>query len=153
VLEGGDEGQLHALAPLVAGLGGGQPVLQAEALVGVGLQPDRLDQRLARTLVGVGGRPVVDRQHALRPPGDGVEAGVGGDPVEPAPKRAAALEPGQPPPGPQQGVLEGVLGVVNRAEHAVAVGVELGSVGLDQEAVGVLVAPASPLEQRALLLG
>jgi hypothetical protein len=47
----------------------------------------------------------------------------------------------QPAPGAEQRVLERVLGVVERAEHAVAVGVELGSVRLDEaaERLGVAV--------------
>ena len=36
------------------------------------------------------------------------------------------------PPSPQQRFLEGVVGVMHRAEHPVAVRVELGSVRIDQ---------------------
>ena len=53
-------------------------------------------------------------------------------------------------PGAQQRVLHGVLGVVDRAEHAVAVGVEQAAVGLDEPGEGVLVAPAGGVEQLAL---
>ena len=45
------------LALLVAGLGRGVAVLEAERLVRVGLDPDRLDQRLAGAVVGIGGGP------------------------------------------------------------------------------------------------
>ena len=128
VLEGDDEGQLDALALLVAGVRGGEPVLDAELLVRVGLDPDRLDQRLARAARG-------DRPRARSPRAapasagarDRVEAGVGGDLVEPGANRAAALELRQAAPGPQLRLLERVLGVVDRAEHAVAVRVQLAS--------------------------
>ena len=45
VLKRGDEGELDALALLVARLGRGVAVLERRALVGVGLDPGRLDQR------------------------------------------------------------------------------------------------------------
>jgi hypothetical protein len=153
VLERGDEGKLDALALLVAGLGRGIAVLEAQPLVRVGLHPDRLDERHARPVVGIGRRAVVDREHALGPALDQVEAGVRGDRVEPGAKRASALEASQPAPGTQHRLLERVLGVVDRAEHPVAVGVQLAVVGLDQPAVGVLVAFAGRLEQLALLGG
>ncbi len=83
MLQGGDERELDALALLVTGLWAGQPILEAELLVGIGLDPHRLDQGLARALVRVGRRAVVDRQNALRALFDLVQRGVGGDPVEP----------------------------------------------------------------------
>ena len=58
-----------------------------------------------------------------------------------------ALEAGEPAPGAQQRVLERVLGVVQGAEHPVAVRVELAAVGLDEPAEGVLVAGARRVEQ------
>ena len=146
-LEGGDEGELDGLALLVAGVGRGVAVLDAEGLVGVRLDPDRLDQRLADAAVRIGGRPVVDRQDPLGPALDRVQGGVGRDPVEPGAQRAAALELGQSAPGANQRFLERVLGVLDGAQHPVAVGVELGAVGLDQAAIGVLVALAGRLEQ------
>ena len=48
VLKRGDERELHGLALLVAGLGRGVAVLEAERLVRVRLDPDRLDQRARR---------------------------------------------------------------------------------------------------------
>jgi hypothetical protein len=142
-----DEGELDRLAPLVAGLGPGESVLDAEHLVRIGLQPHRLNERRLRVIVGIAGRTVVGRQH---PPGsarDQVEADIGRDLVEPRAKRASSLESFQPPPRPQEGFLEGVLGVVDRAQHPIAVSVELLAVGLDEAAVGVVVAPASRLQQ------
>ena len=64
---------------------------------------------------------VVRRKDSARSAGDQSEAGVRGDPVEPGPQRAAALEASQPAPRAEQCLLNGILGVLNRAEHAVAV--------------------------------
>ena len=147
VLERGDEGQLHALAALVAGGRSGEAVLDAQDLVRIGLDPHRLDERLAGPDVGIGGRAVVDREHALGPPRDLIEAGVGRDRVEPRAQRAAALELRETAPGAKQRVLERVLGVVDRSQHPVAVGVQLATVGLDQTTERALVARARPLEQ------
>jgi hypothetical protein len=151
VLQRGDEGELHALAALVARLGAGEAVGEPERVVGVGLHPDRLDHRHAGAGVGIGGGAVVDRQHPLGPPRDLVEAGVGRDRVEPGAQRAAALEPRQALPGPQQRVLEGVLGVVDRAQHPIGVRMQLAAVGLDEPAKRLLVARAGGRQQRPLL--
>ena len=123
VLQRGDERQLDALALLVARLGPGDAVAEAQALVGVGLDPHRFDERRRGPVVGVGGGAVVDREHELGPPLDRLQARVGGDRVEPGAQRAAALEARQPAPGAQQRLLQRVLGVLDRAEHPVAVGV------------------------------
>ena len=63
---------------------------------------------------------------------------------------SAALEARQPAPRAQQRVLERVLGILERAEHPVAVGVKLAAVGLDQAAERVLVALARSFEQLTL---
>ena len=97
------------------------------------------------------GGAVVDRQHALRPRGDRIQAGVRGDRVEPRAQRAAALELAERAPGAQQRVLERVLGVVHRPEHPVAVRVQLPAVRVDQASEGALVAPAGGFEEVALL--
>ena len=103
--------------------------------------------------MGIDRRPVVDRQHALRALRDHVQAGVGRDPVEPGAQRASPLEPRQAAPRAQQRVLERVLGVVDRAEHPVAVRVELAAMGLDEAGEGILVAAPGRLEQLSLLHG
>ena len=59
VLERRHERQLHALALLVTSLGPGEAV--REGAVGVGLDPDRLRERLGELIVRVGRRAVVDR--------------------------------------------------------------------------------------------
>ena len=58
------------------------------------------------------------------------QAGAGGDPVEPGPKRRALLEPVIGPPGAQVGLLHEILGVVYRAEHPVAMRQQLAPVRL-----------------------
>ena len=137
--------ELDALALLVAGLRAGAPVRDPRHPVGQRLEPDRLGQRLAGRAVRVRRRPVVDRQHPLRPPLDQPQAAVRRDPVQPAAQRAAALEAGEPAPAAQQRLLERVLGVVQRAEHPVAVRVQLGAVGRDQVLERALVAAARRL--------
>ncbi len=73
-LQGGDERELDALAPLDPRLRARQAVLHPEALVGVRVHPHRLGERRSGAVVRVGGRPVVDGQHAGGAAGDRVEA-------------------------------------------------------------------------------
>ncbi len=63
----------------------------------------------------------------------------------------ARLEARQRAPRPQQRVLDGVLGVLDRAEHPVAMGLELAAVRLDEIAEGVLAASARRLQQLSFL--
>ena len=60
---------------------------------------------------------------------DGVDADVGGDPVQPRAHARAALEAVLRAPGADQGLLHRVLGVVDGAEHPVAVAGQLAPVG------------------------
>ena len=137
VLERGDERELDALALLVG-----------EAGVAGRARPTAARRhRLAEPVVRVGGRAVVDREHELGPPLDEPQAGVGRDRVEPRAQRAAALEPRQPAPRAEQRLLQRVLGVLDRAEHPVAVGVQLGAVRRDEPLEGGLVAAARGVEQ------
>ena len=124
VLQGCDERELDALALLIAGVGGGERVLEFDAPVWVGLDPDGLDERFREWIVWVGRGAVVDREHSVGPSLDRLQAGVGGDRVEPGFERAAAFESGQRSPRAQQRFLERVLGVLHRAEHPIAVGVQ-----------------------------
>ena len=59
----------------------------------------------------------------------------------------ARLEARQRSPRAQEGVLDGVLGVLHRSEHPVAVGLELAAERLDEVAEGVLAASAGRLQQ------
>jgi hypothetical protein len=147
VLEHGDERELDRLALLVPGVGACVALCQPERLVGVGLQPHRLDERLADLARNLDARTEIDGQDLLRPSRDRVQADVRRDPVEPGTERAATLELGQAAPRPQEGFLQGVLGVLQGAEHAIAVRVELCVVLPDDVTEGVLVARASCVQQ------
>lgn len=56
---------------------------------------------------------------------------LGGDPVEPGAHARAPLEPAGRPPGPQHGLLDGVLGLRRGAEHPVAVAGQLTAMVLE----------------------
>ena len=136
VLEGGDERELDRLATdgdrvgLVVPVGDGLP--QA---VGEGLQPRDVGPRHHLVVAGTGvgrRRAEVLWQHAAGPSGECVEAGVGGDPVQPGAQGRPALELLEVPPRPQEGLLDEVLGLVDRTEHAVAVHPQLAAVALDE---------------------
>ena len=137
-------------SPFVARLGrasepGGGP------LVRVRLQPRGLGQRGAGSLPRAGGRAVGRRQLAPRPALGEAQRGIGRDLVHPGAHRTAALEALQAAPGPDQRVLEGVFGVVERRQHAVAMGMKLGQVGGDQGAERSFVPPPCALEQGFLV--
>src|SRR5207247_897711 len=76
-----------------------------------------------------------------------VQAARRGDPVQPGPDRGAPLEPAQPLPGRQQRVLHGVLGILHRTEHPVAVHLQFPLVRADEPAERVLVARARQVDQ------
>ena len=116
VLEGGDEGELDALADLVAGLRRRVGLLRRELIVRIGLEPDGLAHGRTRALPRAGRRPVVRREDALRALRDHVQADVRGDLVEPRPDRAVPPESGQAAPGANERVLERVLRVVDRTD-------------------------------------
>jgi hypothetical protein len=119
-LESGHEGQGDGFGLFVARLRAGRHVDPTlEEGVGIRLEPNDFAEpgRLGR----------FDMRHIplLRWASAGrtqrVEAPVGNDPVGPGADRGASLEPSEALPGGQQGVLEGVLGVLEGAEHPVAV--------------------------------
>ena len=82
-----------------------------------GRRPGRLGRGLRVRL----GAAEAGRQHPAARLLERGQAGVGGDPVEPGAYRRPALERAVGTPGAQVGLLDQVLGVVHRAEHAVAV--------------------------------
>ena len=111
VLERGGEGELDALALLVARVRAEHRGFDSELGVGVGLEPDRLGERLVESHVWVGRGAVVDREHALGPLLDQAQAGVRGDPVQPGTERASTLEARESAPRAEQRLLQRVLGV------------------------------------------
>ncbi len=143
-LHRGDEGQRDRLACLVPGLrswfGGGQPL---EQVVRTGLEPGRLAEP------GGLGRRRARRHRPLAPAhrAPHVQAAAGGDPVQPGPDRGAPLEPAQALPGRQQRVLQGVLRVLHRTEHPVAVHPQFPLVRPDELAERVPVTRAGQVDQ------
>src|SRR5207247_3228109 len=101
-----------------------------EESVGIRLEPDDFAKpgRLGR--FNLGHVPLLCWASAGRPAR--VEARVGRDPVEPGAERSAPFELSEALPGRQQGVLEGVLGILEGSEHAVAMYLELAAVRLGQ---------------------
>ena len=98
MLERGGEGKLDALTLFVARVRAQHRGFDSELGVGVGLEPDRLGQRLAESYVWIGRWTVVHREHALGPLLDHAQAGIGGDPIAGA-KRASTLEAESAPRG------------------------------------------------------
>ena len=142
-LQRGDEGQRDGFGLFVAGLGAERHVDRAlEEGVGKRLEPHDLAEpgRLGR--LDPGDVPLLGRAPAGR--AQRVEAPVGGDPVEPGADRGASLEPAEALPGGQQRVLQGVLGVLEGAEHPVAVHLQLPAVRLGQLAERVAVPGPRP---------
>jgi len=84
---------------------------------------------------------------AAAAPLDRGEAAVGRDLVEPGPDEAALVEVADAPPRAHQRFLERVLGVVQRAEHPVAVGLQFAPVGRDQLLKRARVALAGGLDE------
>jgi hypothetical protein len=110
-----DEGEFDALP-------GHRVCLRSEPVVGVRLQPGR---------VGAG------RQLAARPAGEHGQAAVRRDPEQPRPQSGPVVEPVERPPGPDEGLLQRVVGVMDGAEHPVAVRVDLGAYRRDQGGEGL----------------
>ena len=120
VLQGGDQGQPHAL-PRRDDLGwiGGPGAHQR---VGNGLQPRNLRPRRGQRSFRVLARAAkAGRQRPAAAVLQRAQAGVGRDPVQPGPQRRPPLEVAVGPPGPDHGLLHLVFGIVDRAQHAVAV--------------------------------
>src|SRR6266581_3307959 len=120
ILQGGDQGQPRAL-PRRGDLGwiGGPG---AHERVGNGLQPRNLRPRRGQRSVRVLARAAkAGRQWPTAAVLQRAQAGVGRDPVQPGPQRRAALEVAVGPPGTDHGLLHLVFGIMDRAQHAVAV--------------------------------
>ena len=117
VLQQRDERQVHRLAGLVAGLGPG--VVRGRSRR-VGLQPRNLFQGRARR--------EVDRELTSSTALDQGQATVGGDAVEPGTHVASRCQPVERRPCPDQRLLDGILGILDRSQHPVAVHLQLGPV-------------------------
>jgi hypothetical protein len=143
VLEGDRERELERFAGLEArGRPAGAVGDVLDQRVGVRVKPDRLD--VARWLERIAeGRhlPGAARLGAQR-----VQAAIGRDPVQPGAHRRAALEPLDAAPRGQERLLHHVLGVLQRADDAVAVQLQLAPERFGQRAERLLIARARPGE-------
>jgi len=74
MLERRDERELDALALFVAGVGPGEAVLDRQLLVGIRVNPDRLDKRRRGSVARRRSGPVLGSEDAARPSLDRVEA-------------------------------------------------------------------------------
>jgi len=101
-----------------------------QEVVRVRLQPGDPLQRLRAAVVHPRHRLVPQRPAGVT--AQEVQAGVGSDPVQPAAEGGLSLEALALAPGLEEGLLHHVLGVVVRAEHAVAVHLQLPPVRLHQ---------------------
>ena len=130
-MQGGDEGEGDGLPALVPRFGAGSVVGQAvEEEVGIGLEPHHIPHPGRLRRVGGENGPV-----HLRSPTSGspcVEAATGGDPVQPGPDRGTALESPEATPRGQQGLLQRILGILDRSEHPVTVHLQLAPVGIGE---------------------
>ena len=76
-----------------------------------------------------------------------IEAAVGGDSVEPCAEGGAPLEVVEAAPGREEGLLEHVFGVLQRAEDPVAVQLELTPVGVGELPERQLIARTGAAQQ------
>ena len=142
VLQRGHECETDRLSRLVAGLRPG--AVSASPRAGRrGRAPARSARCCGSARAGSHRRHLRGRRAAVA---QRVQAAVGRDPVEPGAQRGAFLEPAQPAPGREQRFLHDVLGVLERAEDAVAVQLQLCAVRVDELAKCGLVARAGAAE-------
>jgi hypothetical protein len=127
-LQGCHEGQRDGFGLFIARLGI-QRQRGLEKGIGIWLKPDDFAEpsRLGQVNLHV---PLLGRASAGR--AKNAEAPVGGYPVEPGAHRGPLLESVEALPRCQQGVLQGVLGVLKGSQHPVAVHLQLAAVWLGQ---------------------
>jgi hypothetical protein len=144
-LQPGDERERGRLLRLVARRRTGCGVGQAfEEDVRVGLEPERLGAARRRRRLG-------HRRNLLggssRFAAEQIEAAVAGDSVEPRAEGRAPLELVEAAPGREQGLLEHVFGVLQRAEDPVAMELELAPEGVGQLPERQLIAVTGAAQQ------
>src|SRR5439155_7331461 len=74
---------------------------------------------------------LLDWTRSPRAIGERVEAHVGPNAVEPGPQRRAPVESVEASPGPHHRLLDGVIRIEGRAQHAVAVPRQCGAMPLE----------------------
>jgi hypothetical protein len=115
---------------------------RVEQVVRIGLEPRQLRRFDELGSRRIRGWAEIRRDDATWPALEGVETGVRGDAVEPGPEQGPALEGCASPPGAEQGLLDQVLGVLDRPQHPIAMDLELSPIALSQGDEGRLVAGA-----------
>ncbi len=129
-LQGDHKSQCNCLPLIVArfrvALHGRKPPVRE------GLDPDRLHDRRAARVTEFGFWEEIGRQSAAGSPGELVQAGVCGDLVQPGPKGGAGLIRAEPFPRLEQRLLNEILRVHHRTQHAIAVNVKLAAIGLGE---------------------
>ena len=110
-------------------------------------EPDRTGHRVPQAVLAPPRRAVIGREDPTRSARDQPQAGVRRDSVQPRAHRAPTLEGTQSSPGAEQRLLQGVLRVLDRAEHPVAMRQELASVGEHQPLEGRLLATTGRAKQ------
>ena len=121
--------------------------------VRVRLEPRQVDRRREVGVQDLFRRPDIGRHDSLRTTRQRVEARIRRDAVEPGPEQRASLERGTRLPCLEVRVLDEVVGVVDRAEHPVAMDVELAAVPLAQRGEGIAIAAAGRGHGRRFLGG
>ena len=99
--------------------------LRDDQPVGHRLDPGDLRQRVQVRLDRLAGGPQIHRARPALLAAQHVERDVGRNPVEPRSQRRPALEAIESAPGADEGLLHRILGVERRAEHPVAIRLEL----------------------------
>jgi hypothetical protein len=142
-LDGGEERQLDRL-PGSDDISRLRPAFlnPFQKSVRVRLQPRQIGRGRKRSAGIRRRRAHLMRQHSSWQPLQRIQAKVRGDPVKPGPEQRTALEFGAPPPRPQECLLHVILGILHRAEHPIAVHLQLAPVHLGQPRESVFIPSA-----------
>jgi hypothetical protein len=97
-----------------------------------GLQPRDLHRRFGVVRWLECRRPKVGRHDTPWPTSERGQTDVRGDAIEPGPNERAAVESGPAAPRAHERLLHQVLGLLERAEHAVAMHEKLPSIAFDE---------------------
>jgi len=84
---------------------------------------------------------------------DCVQASVRGDAVEPGAKRNASFEPPDATPGAKERLLNQILGVVEGAEHAIAVQLQLPAVRCGETLKCIAITVPGECQERRIRIG
>jgi hypothetical protein len=111
-----------------------------EQAIRVRLQPRQVDRWWEVLAEHRLRRPQVRRHDPLRTSRDSIETGVGRDAVQPRPEERTPFEGAPGLPRLEERVLDEVVGIIDRAEHPIAVDMERAPVALAQVGARVAIA-------------